>query len=95
MDLGLLAVAERLLVGRARGARVRLDLDVEDGRIEALGRAERGEDNRRLERLGGCEQLDGDVLMRLQCACQHLDRANFHPPSPWALQFGQLPSRFP
>lgn len=37
VDLGLLAVAERLLVRGRRGVRIRLDLDLEDRRVEALG----------------------------------------------------------
>lgn len=40
VDLGLLAVAEGLLVGRRRGIRVCFDLDLEDGGVEALGGTE-------------------------------------------------------
>ena len=68
MDLGLLAVAERLLVRGGRGVRIRLDLDLEDGRVEALGRAKRSDDDGRLERLGGDEKLDWEVLVRLEAA---------------------------
>lgn len=71
MDLGLRAVSNGLLVARGRGSRVRLDLDVEHARVIGLGRAERADDDRDLERLGGHEELDGDVLLGLQStACQ-------------------------
>ncbi len=68
MDLGLLAVTERLLVRGGRDVRVCLDLDLEDGRVEALGRAKRGEDNRRLERLGRREKLHGKILVTLEAS---------------------------
>lgn len=66
MDLGLLAVSEGLLVGRRREGRVRFNLDLEDGRVEALRRTERGEDDRRLERRGRREELDREVFLGLR-----------------------------
>jgi hypothetical protein len=45
MNLGLLAVPQRLLVGWGRGARVKLDLDVENRCVETLRGPERADDD--------------------------------------------------
>ena len=88
VNLGLLAVAERLLVRGGRGVRIRLDLDLEDRRVEALGRAERGDDDGRLERLGGGEKLDGKVLVRLEAARVSSSSTTRRSTSPYNLNSG-------
>lgn len=70
VDLGFLAVSERLLVRRRRDIGVGLNLDFEDGRVEALRGAKGRQDDGRLERLARGEQLDGKVLLRLSHARQ-------------------------
>ena len=69
VDLGLLAVAQRLLVGGAGRVGVRLDRDLEDGRVEPRRGAEGGEHDRGLEGLGGEEELDGEVFLGLCGEC--------------------------
>lgn len=73
LDFGLLAIAEGLLVGRRGRVRVCRDLNVEDGSVESLGGAEGANDDGCLERLSRDEELDGEVLVRLQCARQQSD----------------------
>lgn len=65
MNLGLLSVTEGLLVRWRGEVGVVRNLEVEDGAIEALGGAERANDNRRLERLRRNEKLDGNFLLVL------------------------------
>lgn len=65
VNFGLFAVAEGLLVSRGRGGGVLLDLDLENGRVETLGRPEGCQDNRCLQGLGSDAQLDWEVFLRL------------------------------
>lgn len=45
VNLGLLAITHRLLVGGGWDGRVRLDLDAENWRVEGLGRPEGADDD--------------------------------------------------
>lgn len=65
VDLGQLAVAEGLLVGRDRRGGVVAHRKVEQRGYEALGRAEGGDDDARMEGLPGDSELDGEVLLGL------------------------------
>ena len=65
MDLRQLAVTERLLVCRRGNIGVKVELYVEDGANQALGRAEGCEDDGGRQRLRGKLKLDGDILLRL------------------------------
>lgn len=65
VDFGLLAVADGLLVRGPWRVGVELGLEVEEVRVQALGGAEGGDDDRGLEGLGCEEELDGDLLLGL------------------------------
>ena len=65
VDLGQLAIAERLLVCRERRGGVVAHFEVEERGYEALGRAEGGDDDARVEGLPRGGVLDGEVLLRL------------------------------
>lgn len=72
VNLLLLAVPHRLLVVRCRSVGIRPDLDVEDGRVVAIGRAKRADNYGSLERLRGNQKLDGDVLLGLFAAVSYV-----------------------
>jgi hypothetical protein len=76
VDLGLLAVSERLLVHGGKCVLVELDLDVKYVLLVALSLAERGQNQRSLEGLGRGQELDGDVGVFLQARGQLAILAN-------------------
>ena len=66
-DLRKLPVPERLLMRRHRHRGIMLDLDIEEGRYEAIGGPEGGNDDACVEGLRGGGVLDREVLLGL-CA---------------------------